>query len=291
LLLVQLGVVLMVFWYSSWRAERKQSDSASAPQPTGDEPVFRVNLLKAAMPLVPLVLLFLTGPPLRLIEVPRDWLADRVPAPLPSTEGLSEETAAVLKESHARAERTASEQANSRLIGVAMMIGVLLTSLVAYSTAGQTAKAFFEGTGYAFTHIISLIVVATCFGKGVELVGLDKLLGEVLKSVPMLLLPAAGAMPWAFALLCGSGLATTQSLYGFFVEPAQALGVDPKHVGAVISIAAAAGRSMSPVAAVTLLSASLTGADPLALVRRVAMPVLVALVVMVLVAVVIAAWR
>jgi C4-dicarboxylate transporter, DcuC family len=291
LLLVQLVVVLGVFWWLSWRAERKQPDPAATQPPTAGEPVFRVNLLKAAMPLVPLVLLFLTGPPLRLIEVPRDWLADRVPPPLGSIEGLSEETAAILKENHTRAERTASEQANSRLIGVAMMIGVMLTALVGYSTAGQTANAFFEGTGYAFTHIISLIVTATCFGKGVELIGLDKLLGQVLKSVPMLLLPAAGAMPWSFALMCGSGMATTQSLYGFFVEPARALGVDPKHVGAVVSIAAAAGRSMSPVAAVTLMSASLTGTDALALVRRVAVPVLAALVVMVLVAVAMTAWR
>jgi DcuC family C4-dicarboxylate transporter len=45
-------------------------------------------------------------------------------------------------------------------------------------------------------------------------------------------------------------------------------------VGAVVSLSAAAGRTMSPVAAVTLMCAALTGTDPLALVRRVALPLL-----------------
>ena len=62
--------------------------------------------------------------------------------------------------------------------------------------------------------------------------------------------PAAGFVPLAFAALSGSGMAATQSLYGFFVAPAERLGADPKDVGAVVALGAAAGRTMSPVAAV-----------------------------------------
>jgi DcuC family C4-dicarboxylate transporter len=79
-------------------------------------------------------------------------------------------------------------------------------------------------------------------------------------------------MPLGFAVLCGSGMAATQSLYGFFVDPARELGADPLRVGAVMALAAAAGRTMSPVAAVTLMCASLSGAEPLTLARRVAGP-------------------
>ena len=100
--------------------------------------------------------------------------------------------------------------------------------------------------------------------------------------MPGLLLPVAGFVPLAFAALSGSGMAATQSLYTFFVDPATQLGADPKEVGAVVSISAAAGRTMSPVAAVALMSAKLTGTNSFQLARRVAVPLLVSIAVMIL---------
>jgi C4-dicarboxylate transporter len=71
------------------------------------------------------------------------------------------------------------------------------------------------------------------------------------------------------------------------------LGVAPEHVGSVISIGAAAGRTMSLVAAVTLMCASLTKTNPIDLVRRVAVPLLAAVVVVVVAAMLMTAagWR
>ena len=66
----------------------------------------------------------------------------------------------------------------------------------------------------------------------------------------------------------------TKNHFAFFAAPAEAGGADPAAVGALVSIAAAAGRTMSPVVAVVLLCARLTGTRPLALVRRVAPPLL-----------------
>src|SRR5262249_1763074 len=126
------------------------------------------------------------------------------------------------------------------------------------------------------------IVTASCFGKAVELIGLADLIGRAIERVPGLLTPAAGFVPLAFGVLSGSGMAATQSLYGFFVEPANRLGVDPKDVGAVVSLGAAAGRTMSPVAGVALMAAKLTGTDSLRLAKRVAGPLLVSLAVVIL---------
>ena len=42
------------------------------------------------------------------------------------------------------------------MIGAAMLVGVVAASLVAWQSALGVAKAFFDGAGYAFTHIISL---------------------------------------------------------------------------------------------------------------------------------------
>jgi DcuC family C4-dicarboxylate transporter len=264
LLMVQVGVATVLFWALSLRAEaryRKQEEAwagREAPE-DGAAPVFRVNLFKAVVPLVPLVLLFLTGPPLRWVHVPQEWLAD-TPA-----------------------------SAESRLIGVAMLVGVVVAALTNRASAGATAQVFFEGAGSAFAYIIALIVAATCFGEGVKQIGFDAVVSRLVAAAPGLLLPLAGAVPLAFAVLSGSGMAATQSLFRFFAEPAQALGLDPVHVGAVVSIAAAAGRTMSPVAAVTLMSASLTETGPLELARRVAGPLLVSTAVTVAVAALMAA--
>jgi C4-dicarboxylate transporter, DcuC family len=49
-----------------------------------------------------------------------------------------------------------------------------------------------------------------------------------------------------------------------------------------VSLGAAAGRTMSPVAAVVLMSAKLTGTDSFRLAKRVAGPLLVSLTVVIL---------
>jgi C4-dicarboxylate transporter, DcuC family len=283
LLIVQLAVATGLFWVLSLRAEatasggrkppdvetitatsneRRQAAVESSRQDVGsnqgaDAPRspggFRVNLIKAAIPLLPLLLLFLTGPPLQLIEVPKEWL---VKANNPADLG----------------------NFPPRLIGAAMLVGVVAAAIASRGTSGGIAKAFFQGAGYAFANIISLIVIANCFGEGVRLIGFDAYIGKAIDALPTLLLPMAGLLPLGFAFVCGSGMAATQSLYAFFVQPAQSVGVNPLHVGAVVSISAAAGRTMSPVAAVTLMSANLTESNPLEVAKRVALPLLAGII-------------
>ena len=147
----------------------------------------------------------------------------------------------------------------------------------------MTAKVFFEGAGHALTTVTSIIASASCFGKGVEMAGVPELLHEAIEAAPGLLIPLAVLMPAGFSWMCGSGMASTQSLFGFFVEPAHVLGVDPIRIGAVVSISAAGGRTLSPVAAVVLLASSMSGttaqngATPFEITRRIAVPILAGL--------------
>ncbi|MFL5245476.1 MAG: C4-dicarboxylate transporter DcuC [Gemmataceae bacterium] len=252
LLLVQVGVATSLFWFMSLLYEKKQRSEEAKQQADrangdGEEIQFHVNLLKAAVPLVPLAVLFLTGPPLNLFHVPKEWL----------TQG----------------ESTAYE---SRLIGAAMLLGTAAAALVSWQSAKESAKVFFEGAGFGFTHIISVIVAAQCFGEGIKLIGLGEILRDVVADHPSWLLPIAGLLPVCFAMLSGTGFGATQSLYEFFVQPAIAVGINPVQVGAVVAITASAGRTMSPVAAITLHCSSLIGVTPFALVRRVAIPLLAA---------------
>jgi len=214
-----------------------------------------INFLKALVPLVPLGLLFASGlpAPYNWVDVPDVWV--------------------VLPKSGHR-----DPLYGSRLIGLAMLIGVGVAMVAAPARARDCVKHFFDGAGYGFANVISLIVAANCFGAAVRESGLAAELGRVIESNPRLMDPLAAFVPLAFAALGGSGMASTQSLYGFFFGPAVALGLDPTDVGALVSVGSAAGRTMSPVAAVVLMCASLTGTRPIDLVKRVAAPLLIGIV-------------
>jgi DcuC family C4-dicarboxylate transporter len=157
-----------------------------------------------------------------------------------------------------------------------MLIGAALATLAAPRRATGAARAFFEGAGYAMTHIVSLIVIATCFGAGIRQLKLNEPIKDAIVTSPQLVWPLSGGITMGFAILCGSGMAATQSLYDFYVT--DSMGTELMlQIGALVSVAAAAGRTMSPVAAVVLTCANLTESQPLAVARRVALPLLVAM--------------
>lgn len=248
LLLVHLGVATPLFWFLAHRAEKRLTSENPATDLTVEH---RIHYLKAMVPLLPLLLLFVTAMPprFRLFTVPEAWLVS------PGTRGSFD----------------------SRLIGAAMLIGVVAAGLLNPDKVPRTAKVFFEGAGHALTNVVALIVAAACFGKGVEVVGLAAPLERAIEHYPRLLIPLAALLPLSFGWISGSGMASTQSLFGFFVEPAHQAAMDPLLVGAVVSLSAAAGRTLSPVSAVVLMTASLTGGDPPAMLRRIGLPLLLGL--------------
>jgi DcuC family C4-dicarboxylate transporter len=255
LLLVQAAVATAVFWWISVRWERGrvvEFDSTNAEEPSE----FRVNYFKAAIPVIPLALLMIVGPPFNLVSIPREWLV---------------------------ADPNQVTSFSVRLIGVSMLIGAVLAAVAAPRQAGAAARVYFEGAGFAFTNIVSLIVVAACFGAGIKLLHLDAPIRALIGGQPDLIWPLAGATTLGFAALSGSGMAATQSLFEIYAF--RELGTETLlRVGALTSIAAAAGRTMSPVAAVVLTCGKLTESDPLAVARRVAVPLLIATAVTITVA-------
>jgi DcuC family C4-dicarboxylate transporter len=280
LVFTQLAVAACVFWALSFWWERKaalapagstQNPAGVAPARQLASPFFggqagddadpqpaRVNWLKAMVPFVPLILLFAAAPPFSFVDIPDDWVIARLP------------------------DGSRDPAYNSRLIGLAMLAGVLAAALVTPNKARDSVKEFFAGAGYGFANIVSLIVTANCFGKSIQAAGLADALGKLIEQVPGLIKPLAAFVPLTFAAISGSGMASTQSLYGFFHHPAIALGLDPVDIGALVSLGSASGRTMSPVAAVVLMCAALTQTNPFTLVRRVAIPLLAGVTVVVL---------
>ena len=245
-------VSTVVFWVQSvWLERRAVAVPVEPVVMTTTEPL---NIFKALVPVVPLVLLFLSGPPLNVLNIPADWLA--VDGEVPK----------------------AGKLIGGRMVGLAMLVGLIAAALASPRKAGGCLKAFFEGAGYAFTQVISLIVAAVCFGTGLTVVGLAGQLGQLMSSFPQALVPLAIFVPWLFAMLSGSGMASTASLFGTFHQPAVDAGLNPDDVGALVSVGSAAGRTMSPVAAVSLMCSKLTDSTPWQLVARVAVPLVAGLV-------------
>lgn len=258
-------IATLIFWIWSVRQERRSKDvTVEANQPAAD---FRVNFLRALVPIVPLVVLFLIGPPFNVFKVPERWVVNK---PIEALSQLTGAPAIVLWDKKDTAYET-------RLIGAAMLLGVAIAALSHRQKIRGIPKAFFDGAGYAFTEVISLIVIANCFGKAIESVGLARGIGYLVEQAPNVLTPLAGLIPCGFAAVSGSGIAATQSVYAFFVPPAVAVGLDPAELGAVVSVSAAAGRTLSPVAAVALMAGKLTGTNSFQLAARVAPPLLIGL--------------
>ena len=254
LVFTQLAVSVVVCCVMSRWWEKTDPATPAEVNPT-DTPESRIDYLKAAVPLVPLALLFATGlpQPYRLFDIPPEWVV--------------------------RTEE--AKQFSSRLIGLAMLVGVGAAMAAARDQARGCVRHFFEGAGYGFAAVVSLIVTANCFGKAVEEAGLANDLGVLIDAAPGLLQPLAAVVPLAFAALSGSGMASTQSLYGFFHGPAEDLGHDPVAVGAMVSVGSAAGRTMSPVSAVCLMCGTLTATSPFTLAKRVAIPLLAGIAVVI----------
>lgn len=262
--------VLSVWWERQARAAKREPQLEAAPAVDASP---RVNPIKALVPLVPVALLFMTGPPFNVVQVPMHWVV-----PWPTEQSLA---AVVGVGGMSGTNPQMHSLFNTRLIGLAMLVGVLAAAAASPAKAKGCIKQFFEGAGYGFANVVSLIVVANCFGKAIEHAGLAAALGRMIAETPKMLEPLAAFVPMMFGALCGSGMASTQSLYGFFHGPAVALGVNEVSVGALVSVGSAAGRTMSPVAAVTLLCAAMTETNPFTLVRRVAVPLIVGLTVVV----------
>jgi DcuC family C4-dicarboxylate transporter len=253
---LHLAIAIGIFLWLR-RSELRQEESVTLSAE-------RIHWLKALVPVVPILLLFVLGPPLEWLHWPNHWL-------------LGEKESASLY--------------SSRLIGLSMFLGCLVACLVCPRQSGSVAKHFFDGAGYGYIHIISLIVIAKCFSEGIKLSGIAQLIGHLAEMWPVMLLPLAALLPAFLAFLSGSGIGSTQGLYPLLADVAITHGINPVDVGVVCCVGSAAGRTSSPVAAVTLMCSQLTDSKPSDISRRVMPPLAVGLAIVVAVMMLKHFWR
>jgi DcuC family C4-dicarboxylate transporter len=196
-----------------------------------------VNLLQAAMPLLPLLLLIVGLPQLGLLT---PWLP----------KGVS-----VLQ---------------------AMVVGTVATLLVARLSPAEVSKAFFSGMGDAYAGVMGIIIAAGVFIAGLSAIGSIDHLIEALKQTKSVAPVAAMAGPFAIAVLSGSGDAAAIAFNKAMLPHAEALGMTKVALGDIAWVGSALGRGMSPVAAATAIAAGYAGVSVFDIAKRTALPAVAA---------------
>jgi DcuC family C4-dicarboxylate transporter len=201
-------------------------------------PVFKINYIKAFIPLLPMILLFIIPV---VVQLPSEFAN------------------------------------NSVAIAAAMLIAVVAAGLTTPKTLPNLPTEFFAGAGYAYTNIISLVITATIFTEGIKANGLIETLTNALANRAMLAKFASLILPFTLAGITGSGSAPAIAVMNVLVPIAAKINLEPVKVGTLVAVAAQLGRTMSPVAAVVIMSATIAQQPPLSLVKCVALPLLAGL--------------
>ncbi|MCS7000643.1 MAG: C4-dicarboxylate transporter DcuC [Bacteroidota bacterium] len=153
----------------------------------------------------------------------------------------------------------------------------VLAIVVHWRRASELARSFFEGLGYGFAAVISIIIAAACFLEGLKVMGAIEHLVALLSGVGDAAPIVAILVTVLLAVISGSGTAPSVT-FSKAVLPSlvQTGGLDTAvQLGALGAIGASLGRTMSPLAAVVIFSATLAEVSPRHVVRRTA-PAMVA---------------
>jgi C4-dicarboxylate transporter, DcuC family len=166
---------------------------------------------------------------------------------------------------------------NSVSIAAAMLIAVTAAGLTTPKESVRLVAVFFEGAGFAYANIISIIIVATIFTDGIKANGLIEHLTNALANRPVAAKIASLVLPFTLAAATGSGSASAIAVMNVLVPVAAKMNLDPVNIGALAAVAAQLGRTLSPVAAVVIMSATISRQPTLNLVKWVVIPLLAGL--------------
>lgn len=165
----------------------------------------------------------------------------------------------------------------------AMLLGTVLCFAVTRPTVKPFAKEFFSGMGRGFVSIVILIAAANVFISGMNSMGLVQSLIEAMEQSTAIAKISAVFGPFLVAAISGSGNAAVLAFNGAVTPFAPNFGMNISDMGACVQAGSFLGRTMSPVAGVTIICAEIAGVSPMDLTKRVAIPCIVAAVLLIIV--------
>lgn len=210
----------------------RKEDSGYVPESTEVVDELKINPLKVLVPLLPIVLLFLSSPPLNVINFPKQY------------SGLS--------------------------VVVYMIVGTLACGLLAWTNPGDVSRAFFRGVGWGYGEIMGIVMAAAAFTSGMAALGLISTLIEIMKNSQAAVKLASVYGPFLIAVLGGSGDAATIAFNQAVTPHADAFHMTIARLGSVAHVAGVVGRTMSPVAGACFAAALIAKANPFEVAKRTA---------------------
>lgn len=167
-------------------------------------------------------------------------------------------------------------------VPVCMLIGTavgIVVGAVTKQDIGEVSKKFCRGAGDGFCDVVVLIAAAALFAAGMKSIGLTGALVDAMKGSQSVAMFAAAAGPFTIAAISGSGNAAALAFNEAITPHAADFGLTIVQLGSVAQIAAGIGRSMSPVAGGVIILAGIAGVNPIEVIKRTALPCIVAVVV------------
>jgi len=165
-----------------------------------------------------------------------------------------------------------------------LIIAILIEMLHSRDVQGtlKDTDTFFNGMGNSIG-VVALIAAASVFVLGLQSIGIIETLENFMLNVnvsgfvlPLILV----LITVVIVLITGSGTALTFAMIPLMVPLANAAGINPVALTVPVGLAGNLMRAASPVAAVVMITAGTLDQEPIEVVKRTSVPMVVGLIVM-----------
>ena len=168
-------------------------------------------------------------------------------------------------------------------VAQAMVLGAIFTLLVSWCDPQKFSKEFFRGMGNGYGDVMGIIIAAGVFAAGLRSAGLIDAFVTALKASNELARWGGSLGPFVLAVITGSGDAATFAFNEAVTPHAVDFGMQVPNLGSLALISGSLGRTMSPIAGVVILLSGLAMVPPIQLVKRTAVPMIVAVITLALI--------
>lgn len=161
-------------------------------------------------------------------------------------------------------------------VAQAMLIGAICALVFSLSDPQVFSKKFFDGMGKGYADVLGIIIAAGVFAAGLRATGLIDACIEALKSSNDIARWGGSLGPWIMGVITGSGDAATLAFNETVTPHAKEFGMTIEGLGGLAFLTGALGRTMSPLAGVTILVSGIAMVSPIDVIKRTAIPCIIA---------------
>lgn len=161
-------------------------------------------------------------------------------------------------------------------VAQAMLIGAICALVFSLSDPQVFSKKFFDGMGKGYADVLGIIIAAGVFAAGLRATGLIDACVEALKSSNDIARWGGSLGPWIMGVITGSGDAATLAFNETVTPHAKEFGMTIEGLGGLAFLTGALGRTMSPLAGVTILVSGIAMVSPIDVIKRTAIPCIIA---------------